>query len=201
MPKQTYPFKQSTYMPGRRGVCYCLASLWCRAMLEANKDGWGSPTNSGEERCSSFSVAGMKNRVSQEQAVFLAKTARGRGNADAFAVAGSVVTILNRNGYAPEAAYVLDVLLPAANSVLDAHMSNLTKTIEKFGVVCGARTKDVPWGYITNAVPFLKACVVAFSTGEGEGHAIGIYQTYGWKSTDFYGGNGSVTILAQEIKA
>jgi hypothetical protein len=192
MPTITYPFKQLEYMAPRGPACFCLASLWCRAMLEAKKDGWGAPTNSGAERCSTFSVPGTKNRVAQEQAVFKAKQARlrenRRENRNLGEVGGQAAFILLEKGYAlpDDALSLIDALNLVAKSVTDAGVTNVTKTIEQFGLVCGVRTNDVPWGSITNAVPFQTACVVWFSTGDKKQHAIGIYQTYGWKSTDFY---------------
>jgi hypothetical protein len=188
MPKETYPFKQLEYMAPRGPACYCLASLWCRAMLEAKKDGWGAPTNSGAERCSRFSVPGTKNRVAQEHAVFKAKQARLRENRNLAGVGGPAALILFEKGYAPpdDALSLVEALNLVAKSVNDAGVANVTKTIEQFGLVCDALKEDVPWGQIPQAVPYLMACVVWFSTGDKKQHAIGIYQTYGWASTDFY---------------
>jgi hypothetical protein len=159
-------------------------------MLEAPKDGWSAPTKSAKDRCSTFSSPGMKDKISQTHAAYRARdiqlTAEGERELPKINFAVSIVRGI---GAATEVGNaILDAVVSVAQSIADDKLSNIKSTIGHFGVVCGHRQENVKWEEIPEKVPYKPSlpCIVGFDVTETKGHAIAIYQTYGWMSTDFY---------------
>lgn len=185
MPKQLLEFKQSKYLPGRGGVCFSLCARWARSMLEAEKNGWGSPKASAEERSRPFLVPAAKSDIARTHAVFSAKQNRHRANAEAFDTAISVVRVLNANGYRPTGQAIVDAVAPAILSAEASIADNLKGTIEHFGVRVTSRI-EAAWGNIASSIDTHQTAVASFTTATSHGHAISIYRTTGVFSTDYY---------------
>lgn len=186
MAKQLYTYRQADVFPGRGGVCFCLTALWCRTMFEAPKDKWSSPTNDPTTRRDYLSSLPAKQWVAPHQGLFIAKVGRYRGNAERLDTARSVIRILNRSGHAVAAHEALAVLLPTADSILAAHDRNIRSTLEAFTVRVVASRTVAAWPLLPLKLQLNRAHVISFSTAAATGHAIGIYQTNGFFSSDFY---------------
>lgn len=185
MPKQLLTFKQSKYIPGRGGVCFSICALWTRAMLESQKDGWGAPVFSAEDRAGVFAPSRIKKDIAETQSVFAAKQDRIRHNAAAFETAILVTKALNLNGYRPEGTSIIQAIAPAITAQDQGVFDNLKGTIEHFGVRV-TRIAEAAWAEIPNRIEKFQTAVLTFDTGGASGHAIAIYRTTGIFSTDYY---------------
>jgi hypothetical protein len=184
MAKANLEFKQSEYMPGRGGHCLSIVARWTHSMLRANKDMWGGPKPTVQERFAPFYLFAEKNDIAQAQGLYARKNQRWRDNLDAMGQAVAVLRILNRQGFQPAAGAVSSALVPVVNGGAAANERNIRTTIETFGVRV-IRDAESAWTGIAAAITQREPIVLTFQTAQA-GHAIGIYKTGGVMSNDYY---------------
>jgi len=215
--KMNWEFKQSEYRAewdrqnSVGGLCLSLSARWCRAMLESEKDGWGAPTASAEERFKCFKQQPVATDVVSTQAVFSRRMARAREGGQTVETLIQVATVLNKHH--PVETHTLLAAIDLAADELVVRGPHITdSTITHFGLRVAATAGDVKWGAIAASLATQQCYVAHFETGAAGGHALGIYQTYGWVSTDYYvfdpnfgevlcNGSDDFTKLMSKIKA
>jgi hypothetical protein len=155
-------------------------------MLDGTKDGWGAPTDSSETRLAGLVTLEARQKVAVEHAVFLARAKRARENAERIELAGNVAQILNKNKQAPTASSILDAMLSTVDRVMQSAVRNIDATIQAFGLIISVTLLNSSWGELPGLIQCREAYILTFSTSAASGHAIAVYRTYGWVSTDYY---------------
>lgn len=186
MSRKLYEFYQSDYWPGSEGVCFSACALWCRTMLESQKDEHLAPTVAPENRRAVLALPQNLQRVASSHTAYTSRNVQARSNATALHRAGDVSKILNHNGFGHEAQKILDAVVPVADDVIGQANQNIPLTLQSLGLRIASTSSGVTWGGLPGCLTTGHAYVLAFTIRQGSGHALGLYRTGGRWFNDFY---------------